>query len=147
MARLQRAVLGATRVVGETQTRMTHIQRAIQDTPAATPAHLDRLHELEARLQDLRDQLWGDSTLAGRNEPTPPSIAGRVQRIVGAQWESTSAPTGTNRESYAHAASLFAPVLAELTRLVETDLEALESELEAAGAPWTPGRVPRWEAE
>ncbi len=29
----------------------------------------------------------------------------------------------------------------------ETDLPALEAGLEAAGAPWTPGRVPKWAME
>jgi hypothetical protein len=27
---------------------------------------------------------------------------------------------------------------------VEVDLKAIEAKLEAAGAPWTPGRVPVW---
>ena len=27
------------------------------------------------------------------------------------------------------------------------DLQALEEEAEAAGAPWTPGRLPSWERE
>jgi hypothetical protein len=30
---------------------------------------------------------------------------------------------------------------------VEQDLFALEKKLEAAGAPWTPGRIPDWEME
>ena len=41
-------------------------------------------------------------------------------------------------------AALFQPVLSDLRLLVEGDLRDLESEMEAAGAPWTPGRVPRW---
>jgi hypothetical protein len=35
----------------------------------------------------------------------------------------------------------------ELTRLrtlVETDVARLEKAMEAAGAPWTPGRIPVW---
>jgi hypothetical protein len=28
--------------------------------------------------------------------------------------------------------------------LVEVDLATLEKDMEAAGAPWTPGRVPLW---
>jgi hypothetical protein len=34
--------------------------------------------------------------------------------------------------------------LAKLRTLVEGDLVKLEKALEAAGAPWTPGRVPEW---
>ena len=34
----------------------------------------------------------------------------------------------------------FAELNATLTQLLETDLPALEAELDAAGVPWTPGR-------
>ena len=96
------------------------------------------------RLRDLQTKLNGDRTVASRSEPTSPSISGRVQRIVSGQWASTSAPTQTNRDAYRYAAEAFAPLLADLRRLIETDLEKLEREIEAVGAPWTPGRVPRW---
>ena len=36
--------------------------------------------------------------------------------------------------------------LAELRDLM-SDLLALEEKIEAAGAPWTPGRIPTWEPE
>jgi hypothetical protein len=35
-------------------------------------------------------------------------------------------------------------VLGKLRTLVDTDLAKLEKDMEAAGAPWTPGRVPEW---
>jgi hypothetical protein len=38
------------------------------------------------------------------------------------------------------AAEMYEEARAELTRLVETELRALEEQLEAAGAPYTPGR-------
>jgi hypothetical protein len=85
--------------------------------------------------------------MSSRFEPAPPSIVGTVQRIVSAQWTSSSAPTGTNQAAYSAAAAAFEPVLEELRRLIEEELRALEAELEAAGGPWTPGRVPRWQPE
>ena len=91
--------------------------------------------------------LTGDETISSRSEPTPPSIRSRVERIVGGQWTSSSAPTQTNRDAYAIAGEAFARVLEELRTLVEDDLAGLEDRLEAAGAPWTPGRVPRWQME
>ena len=45
------------------------------------------------------------------------------------------------------AAEAFGSLLARLRELVETDLAALEAEMEAGGAPWTPGRLPVWQAE
>ena len=76
----------------------------------------------------------------------PPSISDRVNGIVESQWLSTSAPTTTNREQYAVAAAAFQPLVEQLRQLSETDLRGLEERLEGAGAPWTPGRVPRWPA-
>jgi hypothetical protein len=146
-ARLQRAVLGSVRAVGEAQNRITHIKRALDDTPGADPSLAERARKIEMQLADLLVELSGDRTIRRRSEPTPPSIEERVQRIVGGQWASTSAPTQTNRDAYRYASELFRPVLSNLTRLIEVDLAQLELEMDSAGAPWTPGRVPRWSAE
>jgi hypothetical protein len=64
--------------------------------------------------------------------------------IIYGSWESTSSPTQTDRESYEVAVRGFKPVLEKLTKLVEEDLAALESDLESARGPWTPGRIPTW---
>jgi hypothetical protein len=74
----------------------------------------------------------------------PRSIGDRVSAIVRSHWNTTSAPTGTNRQAYEIAADEFAVQLEKLRQLVEVDLRALETSLEGAGAPWTPGRVPVW---
>jgi hypothetical protein len=42
------------------------------------------------------------------------------------------------------AGTLFESTLKKLQKLAEVDLPALERAADAAGAPWTPGRVPRW---
>ena len=146
-ARLQRAVLGASSAAAEAQGKLNLLRAAIHDTPDAKPEHHSRVRELELRLADLLVTLEGDVTVARRNEPIPPSISGRVQQIVGSSWTSTSAPTETHRRNYEIAAEGFGELLEGLRVLIEEDLAALESELEAAGAPWTPGRVPRWKAE
>jgi len=145
--RLQRAVLGAVRAASEAGDRLAHVKQAVLDTPGADSALRDRARDLQLRLADLRVALTGDGTVASRNEPTPPSITGRVSQVVYGHWSSSSAPTGTHRENYRIAAELFQPVLADLKQLIEMDLAALEAELEAAGGPWTPGRVPSWSPE
>jgi len=144
--RLQRAVLGANRALGEAGDRLAHLKKAVMDTPGADTALRDRARELEVRLEALRVKLSGDRTVASRNEPTPPSITNRLYNAMGG-WSTTMAPTGTHQQSYRVAAELFQPVLADLRQLIEVDLAALEAELEAAGGPWTPGRVPAWSPE
>jgi hypothetical protein len=97
-----------------------------------------------ANIRNLQIRLSGDKTVRKYNEPTLPSISERVARIVSGHWASTSAPTQTQLDNYDIAGELFEAVLADLRALIEVDLRALEAELEAAGGPWTPGRVPRW---
>ncbi len=145
--RLQRAVLGAAKAAGEAQARIDHLKKALADTPDADPRLQTDLRAIEARLKDLQVALNGDSTLASRNEPTPPSIVDRVQTIVTGHWDATSAPTATHRQNYEIAARTFAPMLEKFRTLSLVDLEKLEDAAEAAGAPWTPGRVPEWKPE
>ncbi len=146
-ARLQRAVLGAVRAVEEAQTRIDHLERALLDTPGADPALGQEVRSIEARLKDLDAALTGDPVPARFSEPVPASIVERVETVIDGHWGTSSAATASHHESYRIAAEAFAPVLAQLRTLIETDLEALEGKLEAAGAPWTPGRVPTWTAE
>jgi len=74
----------------------------------------------------------------------PPSISQRVNGIVGGQRLSTQRPTQTHLDQYAAAAAEFEGTLTRLRQLIESDLQRLEKQMEAAGAPWTPGRIPEW---
>ncbi|HVF92436.1 MAG TPA: glycosyl hydrolase, partial [Blastocatellia bacterium] len=144
VARLQRAVIGATETVNWTRTRLVAIKRAILETPSATTQMSDEAAAIEKKLNDIRRALSGDNTLRARNENTPPSISQRVFGIVGDQSMSTARPTETQAAQYNFAAQEFEGVLSRLRTLVESDLTRLEKALEAAGAPYTPGRIPDW---
>ncbi|UCF67713.1 MAG: glycosyl hydrolase, partial [Acidobacteriota bacterium] len=144
-SKMQRAVLGSIRAVEQAQERLDHLAQAIHDTPGATGGLADRVVELDRRLKQLRVVLEGDETIASRSEPTTPSLAERVQRIIGGHWSSTSVPTETHARNYAIAARQLGELLPALQQLIEVDLTRVESDVEAAGGPWTPGRVPRWD--
>jgi photosystem II stability/assembly factor-like uncharacterized protein len=146
-ARLQRAVLGAVASTDEAQTQLNHLKQALLDTPGADPGLSQEARALEARLKDIKLALSGDSVRAKRNEPTPPSIADRVQQVISGEWASTAEATATQQRNYAIAASEFGDVLEKLRSLVTVDLKQLEDRAEIAGAPWTPGRFPTWKPE
>ena len=54
-------------------------------------------------------------------------------------------PTQTQQDAYNIAADEFSQQILKLRSLIDTDLAKLQKDMEAAGAPWTPGRVPQWE--
>jgi photosystem II stability/assembly factor-like uncharacterized protein len=143
-ARLQRAVNGATQAANALRPRLTAIKRAIAETPSLPPRLYEEAMALEKRNNEILRALSGDSELRRRNINTPSSINDRVGYVVGAQRMSTARPTQTQHAQYAAAAQDFESVLVQLRQLMEVDLARLEKQLEAAGAPWTPGRVPEW---
>ncbi|HEX3183492.1 MAG TPA: hypothetical protein VHQ94_01795, partial [Pyrinomonadaceae bacterium] len=142
--RLQRAVSGATQAANSLRPRLTAIKRAISETPSLPPSLYDQAMALEKRNNEIIRALSGDAEARRRNMNTPPSINDRVGYVVGAQRMSTSRPTQTQQNQYSAAAQDLEAVLAQLRQLIEVDLTRLEKQLEAAGAPWTPGRIPEW---
>jgi len=144
VAELQRAVLGAVEARNEAAAHVLRLKKAIEDTPRADAKLAEDVRALENRLKDIQIELEGDPTKARRGEPTLPALQDRVGQVVGGSWSSTSAPTGTQRDGYETAARLFTETLARLRGLIETDLKSIEERAEGAGAPWTPGRLPRW---
>lgn len=142
--RLQRAVSGATQAANALKPRLAAIKRAISETPSLPLRLHDEATALDKRTNEILRSLSGDTLARQRNMNTSPSIGDRIGYVVGAQRLSTARPTQTQVNQYSAAAQDFEGVLNQLRQLVEVDLSKLEKQLEAAGAPWTPGRIPEW---
>ncbi len=147
VARLQRAVSGATEAANALKPRLAAIRRALLETPSAGESLLADASALDKRTNEVLRALRGDTPLRQRNMNLPPSIGERVGEIVGSQRMSTARPTQTHVNQYAAASADFETALQQLRQLIEVDLNKLEKQMEAAGAPWTPGRIPEWKPE
>ncbi len=138
---LQRAMMGAGAAAEDALNNLRFIKKALLDAPKADPKLAEAARAIEKRVQGQVAFLLGDRTKGMRSEPTPPSL----MELVTAQLESTGPITATARRGYEIAADGFEKLLAEMRQAIEVDLKKLQSDLEAAGAPWTPGRgVPVW---
>jgi photosystem II stability/assembly factor-like uncharacterized protein len=142
--RLNRAVAGALGVANDLKGRLKSIKQALNQTPGAYQKLITTADQLDQRNTDLLRELRGDVVLRRRDIPTLPSIADRVNAIMDNERLSTSPPTQTDVNNYGIASEDFSKALGSLKRLVEVDLANLERDMEAAGAPWTPGRMPTW---
>jgi len=143
VAKLQRAVLIALDTANDLNTRAGKIKEAIDATPAMDRKWADAARSLEKNNNEILRALRGDVTLARRNENVPISIAERVQNIVSGEGSSLQHPPGTDVQALAIASQEFAGVRDRLRALMDVDLKAIEEALDAAGAPWTPGRLPQ----
>jgi len=139
---LRRSVAGALEVANATNTRLDQLKRALDGTPAAPRALHDSVRGAQKRLGAILIALRGDTAIAQRSEGTPDSISDRANGIGFEQSRTLAPATGTHRGQVEIAKSLFADELGKLKTLVETDIPVLERDAEAAGAPWTVGRIP-----
>ncbi len=146
VSRLYRAVSGAINSANDVQNRLKAIRKALQDTASAQPLEA-QADAIEQRNNEILRALRGDAALAARSENVPTSINDRMSNIMEGERFSITRPTQTHLDAYTIAADEFAQQLAKLQTLIRVDLAKLERDMEAAGAPWTPGRVPEWQED
>jgi photosystem II stability/assembly factor-like uncharacterized protein len=144
LARLQRALAAAQQSATDAKTRLDAARRAIDATPALPLKLREDTLSMEKRLAEINRALRGDAVLRSRDEPTTQSISDRVNSAAATMRLTTGRPTKTALESYQIASDELASEIPKLRRLIETDIRALEKQLDAAGAPPTPGRLPDW---
>ncbi len=143
-ASLQRAVLGTNAAMGEAMARIGLLKRALNATPNADPQLTGDLRTLESSIRELQWELTGDPTVGRRGEATPTSLMQRMNRATSGWSGLLHEVTGLQREQYDVVAAEFGGILAQLRPLMEVELKRIEDAAEAAGAPWTSGRLPTW---
>jgi len=140
-SRLQSAVMGASRATTDALTRVDYMRRAIDQMQKVDPKLVAQINAADAALLDIRDEIRGDPILRAHNMPAPPSLLNRVSTAVDVLG-TTGAPTTTSREALDLATAQAAKMLDRLRTVINTDLVSIDQQLNAAGAPWTPGRIP-----
>jgi photosystem II stability/assembly factor-like uncharacterized protein len=140
---LRRDVAGALELAGSTSTRLDAIVKALDATPAAPRQLHTNARALQRRLNAILVELRGERRLGSRSGPVPVAISERANTISSELNRTLARQTTTHEQQLQIAGELFAVERAKLKTLVETDVPAIERELERLGAPYTPGRVPR----
>lgn len=140
-ARVQRVVMGAAKATSEALTRVQYVRKALDQIAGPDPKLVAQVNAIDKTLHDIDDEIHGDPVLRSHNEPVPASLMSRVETAVGG-FTTTSGPTSTQKEALDLAEGQAKPLLERLRKTVEVDLAGVEKQLNALGAPWTPGRVP-----
>ncbi len=146
LAKLQKALTATTQTSTEAGTRLSAIRRAIDATPSLPSKLREETLKLERQLDQINIALSGDRVWRATNEGIPASISDHVQAAASPTRGTTGRPTRTAMEQYQIASDELAVEIPKLRKLFETDIRALEKQLDAAGAPPTPGRLPDWKA-
>lgn len=135
-----RRVGGAEKAVEKLDKELRHMRTSFQRTAGGDTALLRRIQGARARLDSLSWRLSGDPVRARLNEATRPSIEDRVRQVQSGHWGTRQEPTATQRRSLEIARSEYRELRGELSSLADT-VRTLRTELDEAGAPWSPGSL------
>jgi photosystem II stability/assembly factor-like uncharacterized protein len=143
VAELTRVLQGAMELAGELAGKLARIRQAIVALPKGSPALMARAVAAERKLDGIVYQVRGLEPKASEEEmpPTHMPLWSRLSTIIFNQFASTSAPGKSQEEGVRIVREELAPLLLELKAVAGEDLPFLEKELDAAKAPWTPGRL------
>jgi photosystem II stability/assembly factor-like uncharacterized protein len=144
-AELYRIVQGTIQTASDLSTRIAYIKQALHTTPAAPHELMEKALAMEKELREILIAFNGDRTISRRNENPPTSLSRRLRTVSRTHSRSTSDITQTERDAYKIIEEEFTPLYNRLKKMIELDIKQLESDMEEAGVPWTPGRLPKWE--
>ncbi|MBI9036845.1 MAG: hypothetical protein JEY97_01815 [Bacteroidales bacterium] len=149
VAKLIKAVRGAYNLSNDLMEKTQFIKQAILKSPDINPELMKKANKIESELDGILWDFSGQQPKASREEnwPAKPSINERLNSMAYAHWRSTSAVTKTQKDTYEIISEEFPPLLEKLKEINNVELKQLEKEIEKAGVPYTPGRVPEWEKE
>jgi photosystem II stability/assembly factor-like uncharacterized protein len=139
--RLRRVMAGAMESANSAKQRIVAARRAIQESTADLKLR-DDATALDSRITQILRKLRGNETLSARYIEETPSVQERLQGAAGELRRWLGPPTKTQEDSVKIATEELQQELSKIRVLVDTDLKKLEREMDAAGVPHTPGRIP-----
>jgi hypothetical protein len=136
----------AQNFTADLQKKVVLIKQTIHNTSGTSQELMDKASEVEQALDNVAFLFEGTPAKASWEEVPPAQMPlnRRMSAMVYATISSTSGTTQTQIDSYEILKEELAPVLEELKTL-NGKLKELNNELDAIGAPWTPGRLPGWQ--
>lgn len=136
---LNRQVAGAGAAIKSLLTETRAIKKTLLRS-AAPDSLRNHARALELELLALEQKLSGNEARDLYGDLGPVSVSRRLGVAMLGTFRSTYGPTQTHQAVVQIARKDFADVKTRIQRINDTDMPALQTELNQAGVPWTPGR-------
>ena len=138
-ARLQRSVTAASSTVTALNKKMTGLKRAVARTRSA-PEDLDEQWQaIRSELFDIEEAMSGNQSMNEVGQELPPTVQGRLGKVLIGIGNSTYGPTTTHRQVLEFAETDFSELRERINELTETAIPDLEIAIFEADGPWVPG--------
>ena len=140
---LARVMRGTQEKAEESLEKINNIRQTLAQSSTASWEMMKKAEEIEKGLRDVIYEFEGPEAKASWEElpPMEMPLNRRLNAIVYGSWSTTYGVTGTMKDNYSILKEEFPPVLNKLKGLL-SEIDQLESGMENAKTPWTPGRTP-----
>jgi hypothetical protein len=138
-----RKMYGTMSYTSELVDKINAVMQAIHQTPAASADLMKEAERINAELDNLIFIFNGPEAKASEEElpPMDMPLSGRLNEMASASYGTSGDITTIAKEQLDILKTEFPPVLERVKKAGE-DLQNLYKQLDAAKAPWTPGRLP-----
>jgi len=143
VAELTRVLQGAMELATELNGKLARVKQTLVSMPKGTVSLMGQAAAAEKKLDEIVYAIRGLEPKASEEEipPTHMPLWSRLSTIIYNQFSTTADPGKSQMEGYRIVKEELAPLLLQLKAIASEDLPKLEKELDAAKAPWTPGRL------
>jgi hypothetical protein len=143
VADLTRVLQGAMELSAELSGKLRRIKQTLVSWPKGPAIVVGQAAAMEKELAGIVYLIRGLEPKASDEEipPGPMPLWSRLSTIIYNQFGSTANPGKNQTEGVRIVREELAPLLLRLKKIAHDDLPRLEKELDAARAPWTPGRL------
>jgi hypothetical protein len=143
VAELTRVLQGAMELSTELNGKLLRIQQALVAMPGGAASLMARATAAGKKLDEVVFALRGLEAKASDEEIPPAAMPlwSRLSTIIYNQMATSADPGKGQAEGVRIVREELAPLLLTLKAVAAEDIPALEKELDAARAPWTPGRL------
>lgn len=146
LAQLRRTIDAADNYRNELSEKVKHLKVAAQRSAQPALTELEGLKQVENNLQTLELQFNGDGSLAKREFETLPGLKGRFDNMLYNLFYVSGELPGTYVESMKIVKKQFNEAY-KLLQSTDQQIDTIAGNLEQKGAPYIPGRLPKWKAD
>jgi hypothetical protein len=137
---------GAMRYTSDLSEKVEYILQTLYRMPGSTPEMITEAKRIRNEIDEIEFIFYGHRAKASWEEVPPGQmpLQRRLRSMAYTHNGSTAPLTQTEKDAYNILSEELPPLIEKLKKIGEQDLKELEKQMDKAGAPWTPGRVPDW---
>lgn len=139
LMKLSKSANGARSSYNQLREALKYYQAAARVVKSASLN--EKMDEMENALDEIELTMFGDSIKSQLEIDQAPSLISRVNTAIYSGSTSLTDPTTTAKVVKRIAENYLNPVISSLKELIEVNVPAINAELDANQAPWTPGRI------